>query len=481
MNRSIDDENGDSVTGAKPSYLPDEGWSQGAQCPGCHVNPTLADVSRAFDQTWHDGTYHPGQPDRTITVSFTGTAVFVYNLIANVIQYTTTLTNLSFSIDGTYMQQYMHVPDGSEEQILYSVLVFSHTGLANQPHTLEMRAAGLNDSLILFDVVLYTVPEDPSPAAQPQGSSTSTLTTVSSTSESSASSQSTSPAAGDATSSTATTQHPPETGEPIVIRRSDSTHSDTISSGLTSASTTSEPNSQPLSDTVTMSVVPSSNPSSIVSGTLEASGTPNTSPAAIQGHRSLSASAIVGLMAGLVGFGLIVLFLCVRRRCRRRTGSGSPPVDRSMPKKRARSLPAIMNMLGPRDSTIAVTSRMEPAHVPSCVASQTQGHPFASNHFIPRAGDLSSASGRLLRFAERDAADAGIPDSTSSKGNLTSPTSELQDNESQRTGSTIGALRSQVARLQEQLEHLRYIEQDMTELFSEPPPSYEDRNRDSLR
>ncbi|KAI0658424.1 hypothetical protein C8Q70DRAFT_1055003 [Cubamyces menziesii] len=273
MNRSIDDENGDSVTGAKPSYLPDEGWSQGAQCPGCHVNPTLADVSRAFDQTWHDGTYHPGQPDRTITVSFTGTAVFVYNLIANVIQYTTTLTNLSFSIDGTYMQQYMHVPDGSEEQILYSVLVFSHTGLANQPHTLEMRAAGLNDSLILFDVVLYTVPEDPSPAAQPQGSSTSTLTTVSSTSESSASSQSTSPAAGDATSSTATTQHPPETG-------------------LTSASTTSEPNSQPLSDTVTMSVVPSSNPSSIVSGTLEASGTPNTSPAAIQGHRSLSASAI---------------------------------------------------------------------------------------------------------------------------------------------------------------------------------------------
>ncbi|KAI0658425.1 hypothetical protein C8Q70DRAFT_893759, partial [Cubamyces menziesii] len=156
MNRTVDDQNGDSVTGAMPSYLPDGGWAQGSQCMTCNIHPGLVDVSQAIEQTWHDSTYHPGQPDRVITVSFTGTAVYVYNLIANNVQYTTTLTNLSFSIDGTYIQQFTHAPDSNEAQILYSVAVFSHTGLSNQPHTLEIRANGPSASLILFDAAIYT-------------------------------------------------------------------------------------------------------------------------------------------------------------------------------------------------------------------------------------------------------------------------------------------------------------------------------------
>ncbi|KAH9897630.1 hypothetical protein C8Q73DRAFT_364836 [Cubamyces lactineus] len=77
------------------------------------------------------------------------------------------LTNLSYSIDGTDIQQYIHIPDGTEAQILYSVPVFSHADLLNRPHTLEMRVAGPNASLILFDVVLYTVPEEPAPPDPP--------------------------------------------------------------------------------------------------------------------------------------------------------------------------------------------------------------------------------------------------------------------------------------------------------------------------
>ncbi|KAI0326742.1 hypothetical protein GY45DRAFT_63408 [Cubamyces sp. BRFM 1775] len=211
MNRTIDDQNGDSVTGAMPSYLPDGGWAQGSQCTTCNIHPGLVDVSRTFDQTWHDSTYHPGQPDRVITVSFTGTAVYVLNLVANNVQYTTTLTNLSFSIDGTYIQQYFHNPDGAQAQILYSVPVFSYTGLPNLPHTLEIRANGPSASLILFDAVIYTVPD------------TASITPVSSSSTMTTSSSSTS------SKSTPTTRPLVSTGS------STSTVYDSRSSGITSS------------------------------------------------------------------------------------------------------------------------------------------------------------------------------------------------------------------------------------------------------
>ncbi|KAI0326743.1 hypothetical protein GY45DRAFT_1328505 [Cubamyces sp. BRFM 1775] len=465
MNRSIDDENGDSVTGAKPTYLPDEGWSQGAQCPGCHVHPGLVDVSLAFDQTWHDGTYHPGQPDRVITVSFTGTAVYVYNLIANVIQYTTTLTNLSFSVDGTYIQQYVHAPDGSEAEILYSVLVFSHTGLSNQPHTLEMRATGPNDSLILFDTVLYTVPEVPTTlsVARPSSttplpiSSTSTIAAFPSVSEPSTSHQSTSPTTSYATSSVVTTRTDPGIG-------------------LTTSSTASEPNTQPGGTSIT-SVVQSPNPYSGVSGTSEPSETPRDSSVAIEGGHPLSVGSIIGIVAGLIGFGMIVaLFLCFRRQYRRGIRFGSPPDGRSTPKARAGSAPTTtMNMSSPLHA-IAVTPR-EVLHVSPRPASQRQGHPFASEYHIPSAGSLSPASGRFLRLVQRGAATSGP---TASELDLAaSVASELKDDQSQRTGSSLAirALHSQVASLQEQLDRLRHMEHDMHELLWEPPPRYEDHTR----
>ncbi|KAI9059942.1 hypothetical protein FKP32DRAFT_1633776 [Trametes sanguinea] len=157
-NRTIDDQLGDSVTGAVPSHTPDEGWTTGQTCPGCGIHPGEVDPDKTFQGTWTDSTYHPGQPDRVIMASFAGTAVYVYNLIANSFPYITTETNMSFSIDGTYMGQYTHLPDSSQT-ILYDICVFSTSNLANKPHTLEMRANGPTASLILFDYIIYTVDE----------------------------------------------------------------------------------------------------------------------------------------------------------------------------------------------------------------------------------------------------------------------------------------------------------------------------------
>ncbi|KAL7280372.1 hypothetical protein ACG7TL_005297 [Trametes sanguinea] len=179
VNRTIDDQRGDSVTGAKPSWAPDNGWAQGQICGTCGINSALVDIDKVHDGTWLDSTYRPGQPDSVITVSFAGTAVYVFNLIANSYGGIGTQTNLSFSIDGTYMGQYIHLPDPSST-ILYNVCVFSTSNLPNQTHTLEMRATGPNGSLILFDYIVYTFDEPTTSGPSGPSSSSTVSTSVSS-------------------------------------------------------------------------------------------------------------------------------------------------------------------------------------------------------------------------------------------------------------------------------------------------------------
>ena len=74
-NVTVDDEQGDASTGAKPTYAPAGGWAQGADCSGCEIkaNPALA-----FDSTWHDSTVHMGDQAHSITITFEGTPSFSY-------------------------------------------------------------------------------------------------------------------------------------------------------------------------------------------------------------------------------------------------------------------------------------------------------------------------------------------------------------------------------------------------------------------
>ncbi|KAI0658428.1 hypothetical protein C8Q70DRAFT_1055007 [Cubamyces menziesii] len=157
VNRTIDDEFGDSTTGLVPAYGPDGGWIQGGKCNGRRFEPfpvELVNASEIQDGTWHGSTYNPGQPERTITATFTGRAVYVFNLIANFIRPTTTFTNLTFYIDGALAGNYSHTPD-NDNGLLYHVPVFSTT-LSHGPHTLVISAGGANASSILFDYIIYT-------------------------------------------------------------------------------------------------------------------------------------------------------------------------------------------------------------------------------------------------------------------------------------------------------------------------------------
>ncbi|KAH9912312.1 uncharacterized protein BXZ73DRAFT_107513 [Epithele typhae] len=167
VNRTIDDYYGDSVTGVVPIYKPTAEWADGNTCDACYVNSSNVDISKVFKGTWHDSTWYPvNTGERSITLTFNGTAVWVYMILANQIQSTSTTTNLAFSLDEIPRGKFMHPPDKTND-VLYQQLVFEKTGLALQTHSLEITGTGNEASLMLFDNVVYTAFEADYPTDNP--------------------------------------------------------------------------------------------------------------------------------------------------------------------------------------------------------------------------------------------------------------------------------------------------------------------------
>ncbi|KAI0370457.1 hypothetical protein BV20DRAFT_298421 [Pilatotrama ljubarskyi] len=482
VNRTIDDQNGDSVTGTTPNFWPAPGvdpnstWIQGIDCVHCSMLPhQVIDVSQTFDGTWHDSTYHPGNPDRGLTASFSGTAVYVFFIVPNFVQYTTTFTNLSFSVDGTYMNQYTHNPDSSST-ILYKVPVFTAATLANTDHTIEIRASGPTASILLFDYIAYTVEEvDPSsnsPSAASAGPPPS-------------SSPSTSPS---------TVSSPPS--PPSSVTGSTSLPGSNFASRPASLSTSSQTSagSSPTS-------LPSSSTGSSHSSThfLEPSPFPSTAqldppaggsgPASGNGQR-VHIGAIVGAVAGAVAFcALLALLLCFYCRRRRRAHTSAKRAAKEPKTGAAAKTPAKpkrdAGQSGEHGQTFSSSTHPPlspllgrgslPPRLPaaSCggMVSGTSNSP-ASEQAISGSelskGCTLNVGGRLSTqstqsaFAEgEDGSSSSIPDAPSTPHTGSS-----------RMGTSI--LRAQVAVLQSELARLRDVEQEMHQLFAEPPPRYEE-------
>lgn len=168
VNRTIDDETGDNIDGVLPTYFPIWAWAQGSQCSTCGIHPGIVDPDVAFSGTWHDSTYSPDGPGHTITVNFTGVAVYVYHLLANGPPGIVVYTNLTFYLDDHHVGVFSHVPEISNTTtIQYHVPVYVNTTLPDAPHTLVISATGRDVSLILFDFVVYTVVESDKAKSSP--------------------------------------------------------------------------------------------------------------------------------------------------------------------------------------------------------------------------------------------------------------------------------------------------------------------------
>ncbi|TBU26712.1 hypothetical protein BD311DRAFT_667054, partial [Dichomitus squalens] len=123
------------------------------------------------NQTWHDST--PANGPAQVVVNFTGTAVYVYNVVPNMVFETVTTSNMTFAIDDSVVGNFVHTPDQSGVT-LYNQLVYSNTELELAPHTIVISADGDNHSNILFDYLIYTTESsDITSSSSPTPSSTS--------------------------------------------------------------------------------------------------------------------------------------------------------------------------------------------------------------------------------------------------------------------------------------------------------------------
>ncbi|KAJ3980287.1 hypothetical protein F5890DRAFT_1477851 [Lentinula detonsa] len=176
VNRSIDDTLGDSVTGDRPTYLPDTlGVWEDNTCLDCALVPP---TSNAFDGTYTAATYNPDLKNISISFAFTGTAIYVYFILANHPDPgISASTAANFTLDGNLVSTFTHSPDSSSSAPDFyfndSALAFSKTSLKNVTHQMVISTSGLNSDYYLnFDYALYTF-QNPSTATSSTSSSSS--------------------------------------------------------------------------------------------------------------------------------------------------------------------------------------------------------------------------------------------------------------------------------------------------------------------
>ncbi|KAJ7913973.1 hypothetical protein B0H13DRAFT_1612026 [Mycena leptocephala] len=155
-NHTIDDDNSDPVTGLVPIYAPPKSWNRvNDDCNVCSIRP---DPNQVMDHTWHDTTAHTDSPS-SVTMTFTGTAIYVFGIVPNIIPRNvgaaSRTVNLAFTLDGAVAEPgYLHLPDNSSG-FEYNVPMFVAEGLRNVSHTLVVRTAS-SPSVFQFDYALYT-------------------------------------------------------------------------------------------------------------------------------------------------------------------------------------------------------------------------------------------------------------------------------------------------------------------------------------
>ncbi|KAJ7146060.1 hypothetical protein C8R44DRAFT_723912 [Mycena epipterygia] len=161
VNRTIDDTFGDSVTGVLPRYsLASNGkvtWDNAVVCPQttCVWAP---DKANTFNQTYMVS----NSSNAKFTLTFSGTAIYVYTITINATQagfsqQFSFFTQLDDNDDVQSSIQFNHPP-----QPAYNVLLYSQTGLDNTTHTL---AVGPRSGVpLFFDFAMYTF-EDEEPAS----------------------------------------------------------------------------------------------------------------------------------------------------------------------------------------------------------------------------------------------------------------------------------------------------------------------------
>ncbi|KIL61093.1 hypothetical protein M378DRAFT_167454 [Amanita muscaria Koide BX008] len=198
VNRTIDSNFGDPVTGFVPIYQPQHVWVD-QTCPdtdtACYLQ-VRPDTAKAFDGTWMVNQITFGNIN--LTLRFTGVAVWVFVILPDFMADIVPLrvvTYANITLDGQYAGNFYHYPVNSTD-LIYNATIFSASGLANTPHELvigENQMSGSRPGFqVTFDWAIYTVDLE-APASQNTPSSTSVVFPSTTSSSSTGSTASTTP------------------------------------------------------------------------------------------------------------------------------------------------------------------------------------------------------------------------------------------------------------------------------------------------
>ncbi|KJA24265.1 hypothetical protein HYPSUDRAFT_136582 [Hypholoma sublateritium FD-334 SS-4] len=156
VNRTTDDSLGDSATHLLVTYLPTtDGVWETEKCTTCSIMP---DISQTFSGTYTAATHMPGQSPISVTIDFTGIALWVFFTLANNISGAATQTAVNFTLDGGPPTFYNHDPELSTTDFQYKVLVFQNDSLDNIHHTLVISTSQFfpDPVYVNFDYAIYT-------------------------------------------------------------------------------------------------------------------------------------------------------------------------------------------------------------------------------------------------------------------------------------------------------------------------------------
>ncbi|KAJ7923538.1 hypothetical protein B0H13DRAFT_1980154 [Mycena leptocephala] len=174
--RTIDDTFGDSESGLLPIYTPAKNFSPNSNCTSCVLRP---DPASAFKGTWHDGSQLSGGPAVSVTLSFNGTAITVFCILANTASEGLTTSDFAITLDGTAQKPFTHRPDNTSD-FKYHSTVFNVDGLNRGVHHVVITTDNAAGSLFMFDYASYTFDDGVSPS--PSVTTVSITNTVVSTS-----------------------------------------------------------------------------------------------------------------------------------------------------------------------------------------------------------------------------------------------------------------------------------------------------------
>jgi len=155
VNTTIDDDGVDPNTGLGITYSPASLWERGQVCTTCNARP---DPSVALLGTWHDSTYHIGQPVISASAQFQGSALYVYCILAPITPNTETDSYMSMFIDHELVGMFIQSP--AQVTIYTSTLVYQNTSIPSGSHFFELQNGNTKSttvgSLMLFDYLVYS-------------------------------------------------------------------------------------------------------------------------------------------------------------------------------------------------------------------------------------------------------------------------------------------------------------------------------------